>query len=356
LTYDNLSTAVKEVLTGKNRLEQEGFVVFRSHYLFDSHFCTPAQGHEKGGVESGVGYARRNFLSPILKFANFGELNAYLLEKCEQEGQRKVDRQTVTIGEALAQEKPLLRPLPAYPYRCCVSLPVVLNPYSQVRYQTNRYSVPADKAKKQLVLRVYPFEVEILDGETVLARHPRHYGREEDILDPLHYLPLLERRPGAFEHAKPMRAWRKQWHANYERLLAALQAKWPEGRGVREFVTILMLHRQHPTYLVEQAIAQALEYGCTHLDGVKLCLQQLLEPGVVPVSLDLSLHSGLRDVGQQSLDLKMYEQLYMEELGETNDNGKTSVSGKLFEAIEAAHDFAAVPAPGTECGNGEPAL
>ena len=172
----------------------------------------------------------------------------------------------------------------------------------------------------------------------------------------MHYLPLLERRPGAFEHAKPIRAWRKQWPANYERLLAALQAKWPEGRGVREFVTILMLHRQHPTHLVEQAIAQALEYGCTHLDGVKLCLQQLLEPGVVPVSLDLSLHSGLREVGQQVLDLKMYEQLYMEELGETNDNGKTSVSGKLFEAIEAAHDFAAIPAPGTECSSGEPAL
>jgi transposase len=122
LTYDNLANAVKLVLTGKNRVEQESFIVFRSHYLFESNFCTPGEGHEKGGVESGVGYARRNFLSPPPKVSSFAELNQQLLEFCESEDGRKVDRQPVTIGEAFAQEKPLLRKLPVYPYRCCVTV------------------------------------------------------------------------------------------------------------------------------------------------------------------------------------------------------------------------------------------
>ena len=83
LTYDNLSTAVLRVLQGHNRTEQQAFVAFRSHYLFDSYFCTPGQGHEKGGVESGVGYARRNFLVPLPAVASYDELNAQLLAACQ---------------------------------------------------------------------------------------------------------------------------------------------------------------------------------------------------------------------------------------------------------------------------------
>jgi transposase len=60
ISYDNLKVAVQHILEGRNRQEQEAFIVFRSHHLFESHFCTPGQGHEKGGVEHGVGFGRRN--------------------------------------------------------------------------------------------------------------------------------------------------------------------------------------------------------------------------------------------------------------------------------------------------------
>jgi transposase len=52
LTYDNLKTAVTKVLKGKNRLGNERFVAFRSAYLFDSRFCNPGKGNEKGRVEN----------------------------------------------------------------------------------------------------------------------------------------------------------------------------------------------------------------------------------------------------------------------------------------------------------------
>src|SRR3989440_8278383 len=82
LSYDNLSSAVKPLVEGRVREEQRAFVAFRSHYLYESHFCTPAQGHEKGGVEGSVGFSRRNFLVPMPRVASFEELNCHLLAAC----------------------------------------------------------------------------------------------------------------------------------------------------------------------------------------------------------------------------------------------------------------------------------
>jgi transposase len=177
ISYDNLKVAVKRILEGRNRQEQEAFIVFRSHYLFASHFCTPGQGNEKGRVEEGVGFGRRNFMVPIPDVASFAELNEHLLTECLADDRRRVDRQPVAIGEAWEMEKTHLLPLPKRDFDCCVTRPATLNPYSQVVLDTNRYSVPADKAYRNLVLKAYPFRVDILHLAEVLASHPRCYGR-----------------------------------------------------------------------------------------------------------------------------------------------------------------------------------
>jgi hypothetical protein len=143
----------------------------------------------------------------------------------------------------------------------------------------------------------------------VLASHPRCYGRERDVIDPLHYLPLLEQRPGAFEHAKPIRRWREEWPPVYERFLERLQEQSLNGQSIREFVRVLKLHRDHPAKLVAQAIEQALEYGCVHADGVKLCLRQLLKPETPMRSLSLADLPQWASVGEQPPDLTRYDQL-----------------------------------------------
>lgn len=262
IAYDNLKAAVQKVLEGHTRQEQMAFIAFRSHYLFESYFCMPSQGNEKGGVEHRVGFGRRNFMVPIPKVASFAELNRVLLAECQQDDGHQVDRQPVTIGEAWELERHALFQLPARDYHCCVTRPVLLTPYSQVEFETNRYSLPADKAQSHLVLRAYPFRVDILYLEEVIASHERCYGKHQDVFDPLHYLPLLEQRPGAFKHAKPLRRWRETWSPMYEQLLARLQADKPEGQGVREFIRILNLHCAHTAEQMEQAIRLALEYGC----------------------------------------------------------------------------------------------
>src|SRR5438876_6204415 len=130
LSYDNLTTAVKILVEGRIREEQRAFIAFRSYYLFASHFCTPGQGHEKGGVEHSVGFSRRNFLVPIPQVASFEALNAFLLSECLRDDQRRVARQPTTIKEAWEQERTYLRPLPSYQYECCVTSTAHLTPYS----------------------------------------------------------------------------------------------------------------------------------------------------------------------------------------------------------------------------------
>ena len=242
------------ILEGRNWKEREHFTIFRSHYLFESRFCTPGQGHEKGRVEKGVGFSRRNFLAAVPEFAYFQELNEHLLAACLADDARQVDRQVATIGEAWEMERPHLLPLPDKDFECCISKPVVLNGYSQVEYETNRYSVPADQAYRNLMLKAYPFRIDILHLDDVITSHPRCYEHKQDVLDPLHYLPLLEQRPGAFDHAKPIRCWRESWSSVYERLLEHLRRKWPDGKGVREFIRILKLHSDYPADLIAQAV------------------------------------------------------------------------------------------------------
>lgn len=309
ITYDNLKTAVFQVLNGHHRREQQAFIGFRSHYLFDSHYCTPAQGHEKGGIESDVGFDQRNFFSPLLKIGSFAELNAHLQQACLANAARRVRGADQTVAEQWQAEKVRLLPLPATDYQACTTHAVKANPYSQVVFETNRYSVPTEQLGAALVLRAYVFRVEILARDAVIASHARCLGREQDILDPLHYLQLLAQRPGAFEHAIPMRRWRAQWSEVYERLLQELRASWPDGRGLREFLAILKLHLDHPADLVEQAIRTALALGAGHLDGVELCLRQLEAPQEPPGALDLSGYPGLQGIGAQPVNLRQYDLL-----------------------------------------------
>ncbi len=311
LSYDNLKTAVKKILIGPERQEQDRFILFRSHYLFESHYCNRNAGHEKGRVEEGVGYGRRNFLSPPPAVTSFEELNARLVEQGQADDGRRVSRQSQTIAEAWEQERPRLRPLPAQDLDICREVTARLNGYSQVEVETNRYSVPTDRAAKTLRVKLYPFEVKIYrpDEAEAIAVHPRCYGQQQDMLEPQHYLPLLAQRPGAFDYARPIRQWRASWPVVYEQLLAELRQRQPGSPGVREFIRVLQLHQQYPAELIEQAVTQALQYHCPHADGVELCLRQLLQPDVSPPPLDLTEHPRLQGLAPQPVSLAHYNQL-----------------------------------------------
>ena len=145
------------------------------------------------------------------EFTDWDELNAYLREKSEADQQRRPRGKEATVGQLLAEERMQMRPLPDRPCPTAKSVTVQANKLSLVTFATNRYSVPVAHAHEALTLRASAQWVEISNGQEVIARHRRCWGREQDKLAPYHYLPLLARRPRAFEHAAAIGDARPEW-------------------------------------------------------------------------------------------------------------------------------------------------
>ena len=269
--YDRLSQAVRRALPGHKPQEQEAFIAFRSHHLFESRFCNPREAHEKGLVENLVGYARRNFLVPVPEVDSFQELNDLLRQRCLAEARRRLRGETQTIGELWEQERPQLLTLPAHPFPCCRTVPVRPNRLSMVTFQTNRYSIPVEHADDSLLLRAFVDRVEITDGTRVIATHERCYGREQDILDVFHYLPLLKERPGAFDHAKPLKMWTRP--AVMDRYLARLRERMSHRAATMEFLRVMEFCVEHSLGEVAAAVEQAMTLGSLGSDTVAYLLR-----------------------------------------------------------------------------------
>ncbi len=267
--YDNLKPAVHKILTGKNRQEQAAWVSFRSHFLFESEYVTPGRGQEKGGVENLVGYVRRNFLVPLPDVQDFAELNAYLLDCCERDARQR-QRFGRTVQELWQEELASLRRVPEKLPPACVSLLGKVNRRQQVRLGGNWYSVPPEYVGRLVTIHAYVFRVTIAYQDRVIASHVRSYDREEEVLDPHHYLPVLLKKPGAFARATPILKW--PLPVVYEVYHRQLQKRREGPGGTKEYIRILMLLKDHPLQQVTAAVEQASGSGLYGYEAVKTCL------------------------------------------------------------------------------------
>lgn len=185
--YDNLGAAVKRVLRGSRREETARFVAFRSHWRFASEFCTPAEGHEKGGVESEVGRFRRSHWVPIPRAGDLEELNRQLLAACRMDEARTVAGREQSVGAAMLLERAHLLPLAEEGFELAeVSFPTVTS-LGCVKVKTNAYSVPV-KAGRTVEARLSAASAEIWHEGKRVAHHERSYGRYQEVLDLEHYL------------------------------------------------------------------------------------------------------------------------------------------------------------------------
>jgi transposase len=215
LIYDNLKTAVHTVLRGRDRIEQEGFGKFRAYYSFEARFCNPDSGHEKGGVEGLVGFARRNYMVPVPEAASLEELNEKVLRQCVSYGNHKMAGRDRTVTERHADR------------------------------------------------------VEIFIGAKRVATHERSYGNNKWILDPDHYLELIKQRPMAFNSARPIRQWRKSWPHALNTLLERFCRAQGETKGIKDFIGVLMFYRDYAAGEIEAAVELAIENNISASDGVR---------------------------------------------------------------------------------------
>jgi transposase len=305
VVYDNLTTAVQQVLAGHGRIEQEAFVCLRMHYLYEAVFCNVASGHEKGSVESLVGTIRRRYLAPMPAVGSWAELNAYLWACCQREAQETRAGHPTSVEERWAEERAQLLPLPPRPFETARRVVVTASKTAEVRFATNRYSVPVAYAYQPLVLKADVQTVRIYHQTTLIAEHARSYGRHQTISDWRHYLPLLERKPGAVPFAAALR--NGELAPVFETFREGLCARQADGN--RAFVAVLALCLQHPVALVTRAVTEAVARGAYQVAAVEQLLATWLTPAPPVAPLDPARYPKYATLQLAPVSLAAYDRL-----------------------------------------------
>ena len=204
--YDNMRTAVDKVKKGKGRVVNARFAVMCAHYLFDADFCNVAAGWEKGVVEKNVQDSRRRIWIDAgkLQFGSFVELNAWLATRCRAlwEEIRHPEHKRFSVAEMLEHERSHLMPMPTV-FDGYVEKPARVSSTCLVSVARNRYSVPCEWAGQMVSTRLYPGRVAVIAGDTIVASHERLANEGQTRYDWQHYIPLIQRKPGALRNGAP---------------------------------------------------------------------------------------------------------------------------------------------------------
>jgi transposase len=310
--FDNLGSAVKQVLRGRRRVETDRFIALRSHYLFCSQFTTPGiQGaHEKGGVEGEVGRFRRNHLVPVPAVADLAELNARLLAGCEADLRRRIVGRSETVGEAWAVERPRLRALPREAFDASETAAPRVDAKSLVTVRQNRYSVPVALAGLRVSARIGAREIMISHAGAVVARHERLHGRFGTSAKLDHYLELLARKPGGLQHSLALAQERERgaWPAGFDELWTALTGRYGRSEAARQMVDVLMLCREHEPDHVTLAVRGVLAAGAIDGRAVQVLAHRAESTQTAPAPLN-GLEPRLAAHARPAPDLADYDQL-----------------------------------------------
>jgi len=279
LIYDNLTSAVAKVLCGRDRIEQEAFGKFKAYYSFEARFCNPGCGNEKGGVEGLVGFARRNYMVPVPEAQSLSELNEKILGKCFAYGNHKITGREKKVSELYEEEKAYLLLKPEAQFGNVQTYDSRVDKYATVCVDKNRYSVPTGYVGFKVKVLLYVDEVEVFFQTKKLATHHRLYGNNKWSLTCDHYLDLIYQRPLAFNSARPILQWKTAWPKSFNELLLRFCESQGETRGIKDFVSVLMLYRQRPAGEVEAAVDLAVENNIRSSQGVRHILIYTNESG-----------------------------------------------------------------------------
>ncbi|MCF8035197.1 MAG: IS21 family transposase, partial [Desulfarculaceae bacterium] len=304
IVYDNTALAVAGIARDGTRSLTKKFEELASHYLFTPRFGRVGKGNDKGKVEGQVGYARRNFMVPIPRFPSFDAFNEWLLARCLERRDRRLRGHQESIGERFERDREAFLPLPPTPYDAFSEASTSVSSTSLVRFKTNDYSVPVEYGFREVLVKGYVDQVVVVCGNEEIARHPRSYEKHDLIFEPLHYLPLLERKAGALDQAAPLQGW--ELPDEFGRLRRLLENRSGK-KGKREYIQVLRLIETFDLSLVAAGVRQTLELGAISFDAVKhlvLCRMERKPP-----RLDLENYPHLPRARVATTSAKSYMEL-----------------------------------------------
>ena len=272
--YDNMKTAVDTVYVGKARQFNRRFAQMCSHYLVEPVACTPGAGWEKGQVENQVGTIRERWFTPRLRFASYVELNAWLLDQCVASARRQAhpDHPERTVFAVFEAERPALIPYrgPFDGRRIHIA---TVSKTCLVRFDHNRYSVMARAVGRPVEIEAYAERVVIRQDGAIVGEHVRRFGRGQTSYDPWHYVPVLNRKPGALRNGAPFKGW------VLPGALGRVQQQLARvDDGDRQVVTILSAVLSDGLEAVDAACREALAAGIASADVILNVLARQREP------------------------------------------------------------------------------
>ena len=282
IIYDNLKSAVTKVGRGRVRWLNKTFEKFTERYLFEPSFCNIARGNEKGHVEGGVGWSRRNMFVPMPRFSDWDDFNAMLAEGCRKHWNDVGRGDEKSVGARLEEERKHLTPLPREVVKPLKAQHV--NSLCLVRFDTNNYSTPCQYAHHPVITRPTVGKIRIYQDDRLIAQHQRCYGRYKTIYEPWHYLALIERKPRALDDGAPMKQLKLD--ESFSILRRRLEVGQMYSRGTREYIRILRLLEDHSLGDLTRSVRRAIDLGVEQYEAVKNLL--LCPAERTPTLLDLS--------------------------------------------------------------------
>jgi transposase len=295
--YDNDRCLVARILPDGTRQRARLFSGFLSHYVIRDRYGRPGKGNDKGSVEGLVGWARRNFMVPLPRFASWEDLNLWLEEQCRKRQADILHGHTETIGQRLQRDLDVMAELPAAAFDACDQATGQVSSQALVRYKTNDYSVPVAYGHLDVWVRGYVDRVVIGCGGEIIARHPRCYDRQDMVFDPVHYLPLLEKKIGALDQAAPLVGW--DLPAEFQTLRRLMEARMIKA-GRREYVQVLRLLEIFEMEDLHAAIKNALRMGVVGFDAIKHLVLCQVEKRPPKLDLDVYPYLPRANVGTTS--------------------------------------------------------
>lgn len=277
------------------------YLDFANHHGFAIRACGVGQPQEKGRVENGVGYVKKNFLHG-LELSDFQQVNPAARYWLDTVANVRVHGQTHQTPQAIfPQEK--LRPLHPLPYEVAVVETVRVNSQFRIKADGNAYSVPCHYASRQLTLKRFPDRLLLYDQDKLIAEHVRRYDRHQDYELPDHVAPLLLQRKKAREQKLFLRflALCPKAHEYYQQLEAR---RLNPKHHVQKIVALSELYG---TEAVARAMEDAFTYQAFSCEYIANLLHQRQHPPEEPGALHLTRAADLLELELPAPDLSLYD-------------------------------------------------
>lgn len=303
IMVDNLKSAVLKRTLGEAPIFNPRYLDFARYHGFAIAPCGVRKGNEKGRVENGVGYVKKNFLAGA-ELPVFSALAPAVKLWLDTVANVRIHGETKQKpAEMLLAERPHLQPLPANLYDIGVVSQVRASPQFRVTLDTNRYSVPARFAGLPLTMKSYPGHLCLYHENALIARPVRSYERNRDFEDPDHPKELILYRRKAEDQKIFHRFLALSPRAiDYYRELDQrhLNAK----HHVRKIVALADIHGQDAvTGAMDDALALHA-VGADYIANILECRgRKLPEPG----PLHLTRRADLLELKIQEPDLSIYD-------------------------------------------------